>query len=153
MLDDAITNQWLWYSAAGVFAVLVIVFAVYYSFNKSKPHPAVRDQQEQEQDRWTPTGRIDFVDDGSNNFILQAEDTRTIDSISGVEHREIRWRKATLDEARAVVVAYHARLDLTMTGNFTVRSLKDYTAKSDLENRQQEPAVGEDEAANGISRG
>jgi len=151
MLDDAITNQWLWYSAAGVFAVLVGVFAVYYSFNKSKPHPAVRDQQEQ--DRWTPTGRIDFVDDGSNNFILQAEDTRTVDSISGVEHRQIRWRKATLDEARAVVVAYHARLNLTMTGNFTVRSLKGYTAKSDLENKQQGPAVGEEEAANGVSRG
>ena len=147
MLDDAITNQWLWYIVAGVFAVLVGVFALHYSFNKSKPHPAVRDQQEQ--DRWTPTGRIDFVDDGSNNFILQAEETRTVDSISGVEHRQIRWRKATLDEARAVVVAYHARLDLTMTGNFSVRSLKGCTARSDLENKQQEPAVGEDEAANG----
>jgi hypothetical protein len=38
-------------------------------------------------------------------IILQAEDTRIVDSMGGVEHREIRWRKATLDEAKAVVVA------------------------------------------------
>ena len=150
MLRDLITNQWLWFSAAGIFAVFVGVFTVY-SFYKLRPRRATRNQQEN--DGWSPTGRVDFVDDGSNNFILQAEDTRIVDSISGVEHRQIRWRKATLDEARAVVVAYHARLNLTMTGNFTVRSLKSYTTNSDLEKKQQEPAVGEDEAANGVPQG
>ncbi|MGC1654752.1 MAG: hypothetical protein WA722_18180 [Candidatus Sulfotelmatobacter sp.] len=151
MLDDAITNQWLWFSAAGlVFAVLVGVFTVR-SLYKSKPRRAARDQQGK--DGWTPTGRIDFVDGGSDNFILQAEDTQTVDSTGGVEHRQIRWRKATLDEARAVVAAYHARLNLTMTGIFTVRSLKSYTANSDLENKQQEPAMVKDEAANGMPRG
>ena len=150
MLRDMITNQWLWFSAAGIFAVFVGVFTVY-SFYKLKPRRAIRNQQAK--DGWTPTGRIDFTDGGSDNFILQAEDTQTVDSIGGVEHRQIRWRKATLDEARAVVAAYHARLDLTMTGNFTVRSLKSYTTNSDLEKKHQEPAVGEDEAANGVPQG
>ena len=40
--------------------------------------------------------------------------------MGGVEHREIRWRKATLDEAKAVVVAYHAQRNLAMTANFIV---------------------------------
>ena len=150
MLRDMITDQWFWFSAAGLFAVLVGVFTAY-SFYKSRPRRAIRNQQED--DGWTPTGRVDFIDDGSNNFILQAEDTRIVDSVSGVEHRQIRWRKATLDEARAVVVAYHARLNLTMTGNFTIRSLKNYVANSDLENKQQEPAVGKDEAATGVPQG
>ena len=150
MLHDVITNQWLWFSAAGIFAVFFGVFAAY-SFYKLRPSRAIRNQQEK--DGWSPTGRVDFIVDGSNNFILHAEDTRIVDSISGVEHRQIRWRKATLDEARAVVVAYHARLNLTMAGNFTVRSVKSYTANSDLEKKQQEPVVGDDEAANGVPQG
>jgi len=148
MLDDAITNQWLWFSAAGT--VFVAVFTAY-GYYKLRPRRAIRNQQGE--DGWTPTGRIDFVDGGSDNFILQAEDTQTVDSIGGVEHRQIRWRKATLDEARAVVAAYHARLNLTMTGNFTVRSLKSYTANSDLENKQHEPATLKDEAADGTPQG
>ena len=51
------------------------------------------------------------------------------------------------------MVAYHARLNLTMAGNFTVRSVKSYTANSDLEKKQQEPVVGDDEAANGVPQG
>jgi len=124
MLWDTITNQWFWFSAAGVFAVLTGIFGVYsfykrgaYSFYKPKPYDVIHDQQ----NGWTPTGRIDFLDSGSSKFVLQAEDTRIVNSMSGVEHRQIRWRKATLDEAKAVVVAYHARLNLTMTGSFIVR--------------------------------
>jgi len=150
MLHDMITNQWLWFSAAGIFAAFVGVFTAYSSY-KLRPRRAIRNQQKK--DGWSPTGRVDFIDDGSNNFILQAEDTRIVDSISDVEHPQIRWRKATLDEARAVVVAYHARLNLMMTGNFTVRSLKSYTANSDLEKERQEPAVGNDQAANGVPQG
>jgi len=125
MLWDTITNQWFWFSAAGVFAVLTGIFGVYsfykrgaYSFYKPKPYDVIHDQQ----NGWTPTGRIDFLDSGSSKFVLQAEDTRIVNSMSGVEHRQIRWRKATLDEAKAVVVAYHARLNLTMTGSFIVSS-------------------------------
>lgn len=147
MLDDAISNQWLWFSAAGLLLAVLVGVLTARSLYKLKRRRTIRDQQEK--DGWTPTGRIDFVDGGSDNFILQAEDTQTVDSIGGVEHRQIRWRKATLDEARAVVAAYHARLNLTMTGNFTVRSLRGYTPNSDLENKQQAPAMVKDEAANG----
>jgi hypothetical protein len=37
-----------------------------------------------------------------------------------VEHREIRWRKATLDEAKMVLVSYHAQRNLLMSANFIV---------------------------------
>jgi hypothetical protein len=77
------------------------------------------------------------------NFILQAEDTRIVESLGGVEHREIRWRKATLDEAKTVVVAYHGQRNLTMAANFIVNS--SMRQKSDLDNEQRKPQFGKDE--------
>jgi len=117
-LRSTITDQWLWFSAAVVLVVLVGVLAAS-KFYKLKPYEPV----EHKQDGWTATGRVDFIDPQSTgNFVLQAEDTRVVDSIGGVDHREIRWRKATLDEARMVVVAFHAQRNLAMTANFIVGS-------------------------------
>jgi len=76
-------------------------------------------------------GAIDFSNPQSpGGFILQAEDTRIVDSIGGVERREIRWRKATLDEAKAVVVAYYARRNLTMAANFVVKIIEHWRTAS-----------------------
>ncbi len=67
---------------------------------------------------WQPTGKIDFhcaelPQDHKlpTIFILRVEDYRTVESISGVEHVEIRWRNATLAEAKAVVVAHQNAAD------------------------------------------
>ena len=138
-LRDTITDQWIWFSVAGVFAILVVVVAVH-NFYKSKPSDVIQGQQE----GWTPTGRVDFTDPQSiGNFILQAEDTRIVDSIGGVERREIRWRKATLDEAKTVVVAYHAQRNLAMTANYIVSS--SLRRQSGLDNEQQKTQLGKDE--------
>jgi hypothetical protein len=52
--------------------------------------------------------------------VLQVEETRIVNSPSGVEHREIRWRRATLDEGKTVLVSYHAQRNLLMSANFIV---------------------------------
>ena len=146
-LRDTITDQWIWFSVAGVFAILVVVVAVH-NFYKSKPSDVIQGQQE----GWTPTGRVDFTDPQSiGNFILQAEDTRIVDSIGGVERREIRWRKATLDEAKTVVVAYHAQRNPAMTASYVVSS--SIRRKSDLDNERQKAQLGKDEAPDGRSQG
>jgi hypothetical protein len=36
-----------------------------------------------------------------------------------VEHREIRWRRATLDEVKLVLVSHHAQRNLFMSPNYT----------------------------------
>jgi hypothetical protein len=67
---------------------------------------------------WTPTGRIDFAGpsmdattaDTPASFYLQAEDIRMLVSFSGIERKEIRWRKATLSEAKKVVNVFHRQL-------------------------------------------
>ncbi len=149
-LRATITDQWLWFSAAVVLVALVGVLAAY-KFYKSKPYEYKSkpyEPVEHTQDGWTPTGRVDFSDPQSTgNFILQAEDTRIVDSMGGVEHREIRWRKATLDEVKTVVVAYHAQRNLAMTANFIVSS--PIRRRSDIDNERQEAQLGKDEAPDG----
>ena len=61
---DTISDQWLWITAAVVFAGFVGAF-VLYSFKKpkktqeaTKPYDAIQNQQ----DAWIPTGRVDFFD-------------------------------------------------------------------------------------------
>jgi hypothetical protein len=73
---------------------------------------------------WTPTGRIDFAgpsmdattSDTPARFYLQAEDIRMLVSFSGIERKEIRWRRATLSEAKKVVNVFHRQL-ASQTGN------------------------------------
>jgi hypothetical protein len=126
---DTITDQWLWFAAAGSLVVLAAALAYYFY----KPKPKAYDTIEDHQDGWTPTGRIDFVDLHSlGNFVLQVEDTRIAESAGGVEHREIRWRKATLEEAKRVIVAYHAQRNLAMTANFVVASPNMLRRRSDV---------------------
>jgi hypothetical protein len=67
------------------------------------------------------TGRIDFVDPHSNGeLVLQVEETQIVNSPGGIEHREIRWRRATVDEAKMVLVSYHAQRNLLMSANFVL---------------------------------
>jgi hypothetical protein len=54
---------------------------------------------------WRPTGKIDFVQTstgGANLFYLQTEEYRVLQSMSGTRHVEVRWRLATLEEAKRV---------------------------------------------------
>jgi hypothetical protein len=52
--------------------------------------------------------------------VLRVEETRVVNSPVGLEHREIRWRGATLEEAKTVMVSYHVQRNLAMTANFVV---------------------------------
>jgi hypothetical protein len=154
---DAITDQWLWFiAAAAAFVALVVILAAF-SLRKRKPHRPIQNQQypaiQSQQNGWTPTGRIDFVDPQAiGSFLLQVEDTRIVDSIGGVERREIRWRKATLDEAKTVLVAYHSQRNLTMTANFIVTSSKLINRSSDLRNEQREAEPRKEEGSGGGSQ-
>jgi hypothetical protein len=143
---DAITDQWPWFAAAVAVLVVLVGAFVAYSFYKPKPQPD--DTIQNQQDGWSPTARIDFIDrQSSGDFVLQVEDTRIADSVGGVEHREIRWRKATLDEAKRVIVAYHAQRNLARTANFIVTSPSVIRRNSDLQTEHQEVQLGKDEAS------
>ena len=137
---DTISDLWLWIGGAAVLVIFVVALAVR-SFKKPKPQDKTKFNSA-DQNGWLATGRIDFVGPQSiGDFILQVEETRIVDSVSGVEHREIRWRRATLDEAKTVLVAYHAQRNLTMTANFIVSSPTAMRRISDGRNDHQEVQV------------
>ena len=116
---NAILEQWPWFAAAA--GVLVVVIGLLVLLRPRSKRHLVTSNSVADNQGWILTGRIDFVDPHSvGELVLQVEETQTVNSPGGVEHREIRWRKATLDEAKMVLVAYHAQRNLLMSANFVV---------------------------------
>jgi hypothetical protein len=109
-------QAWPWFAAA---ATVFVVSAGLFVALKPKPQPQpekaadVADNME-----WMLTGRIGFANSHSGDFVLEVEETRSITTPSGVEHRNIRWRRATFEDAKMVVLAYHASRDLSMSLDF-----------------------------------
>jgi hypothetical protein len=131
--------------------VVFVAALAAHSLNKPKQHDKTKSNAVA-QNGWTPTGRIDFVDPQSiGDFVLQVEETRIVDS--GVEHREIRWRKATLDEAKTVLISYHAQRNLSMTANFIVSSSTVMRRNSDGQNEHQDAQLKRNEASDAKTNG
>ena len=70
--------------------------------------------------------------------------------MGGVQHREIRWRKATLDEAKMVVVAYHAQRNLAVAANYVVSSRAVMRPNSSPKNEHQEAPLEKNETSDVI---
>ena len=134
LMWDALLQAWPWFGAAAV----VFVGAVGL-FIALKPKPERQpDIAADTADKigWTLTRRIDFADPQSvGALVLEVEEARSSMSPSGVEHREIRWRRATLPEAKMVLGSYHVRQNLAMSPSFTV--------SSPIETTQEEKGQGE----------
>jgi hypothetical protein len=117
MFDDltweAILQAWPWFGAAAV--VFVVAVGLFIALAKPKRQiEAAADADDRM--GWTLTGRIDLADPRSvGTLVLEVEETRISVSPSGVEHREIRWRRATLPEAKIVLESYHAQHNLSAT--------------------------------------
>jgi hypothetical protein len=96
--------------AAGIAAIALLSFYILPHLKKQPEDMGVATSD------WQPTGKIDFhspdlpkVDNVPATLFLQVEDYRTFESVSGVEHLQLRWRAATLAEAKSVVVATNAK--------------------------------------------
>jgi hypothetical protein len=118
---NAILQQWPWFAAAA--AVLAVVIALLVLLKPKTKRQISITSSAGDNKEWTLTGRIDFDDPHSaGEHVLQVEETRIVKSPGGVEHREIRWRRATLDEVKMVLVSYHAQRNLLMSPNYTVNA-------------------------------
>jgi hypothetical protein len=136
MFDDLTSNAllqaWPWFAAAAtVFVVAAGLFIALKPKPKRQPKTAVDDKM-----GWTLTRRIDLADPQLvGAFVLEVEESRISASLTGVEHREIRWRRATLPEAKMVLQSYHAQQNLAMSLSFTV--------SSPIETKREEKGQGE----------
>ena len=144
MTWEAIFEQWPWFAAAA--GVLVIVGLLILLKPKSKRQRNITSSAADSKE-WVLTGRIDFIDPHSaGELVLQVEETRIVNSPSDIEHREIRWRRATLDEGKMVLVSYHAQRNLLMSANFIVSAP---TRTKQSANAQAETLDAELKDANG----
>ena len=119
---DTILQTWPWFGAAAVvFVVAVRLFIALKPKPKRQPETAADAADKM---GWTLTGRIDLADPQSvGALVLEVEETRISMSPSGVEHREIRWRRAKLPEAKMVLESYHAQGNLAMSTAFTATAI------------------------------
>jgi hypothetical protein len=114
-LRDAGSSAIFWLALAVVLAIAVVGYLL--TRRDAAGSPIVGDAGRVVHD-WIPTGRIDFAGpsmeadavDTPAAFFLQAEEIRRVVSLSGIERKEIRWRKATLGEAKRVVNIFHRQM-------------------------------------------
>jgi hypothetical protein len=115
LLREAGASSLFW---IGLAAVLVIALIGYWLTRRSATATSAAGEHGRVVHDWMPTGRIDFAGPSMDetgaevpaSFYLQAEDIRLLISLSGIERKEIRWRKATLNEAKRVVNVFHRQM-------------------------------------------
>ena len=131
---DAILQAWPWFGAAAV--VFVIAVGSYIAL-RPKPNGQPETAADAADNiEWTLTRRIDLADPQlAGAFVLEVEESRISTSPTGVEHREIRWRRATLPEAKMVLQSYHTQQNLAMSPSFTL--------SSPIETKREEKGQGE----------
>jgi hypothetical protein len=143
---EGIFEQWPWFGAAAAVLVVVIGLLMLLKPKSKRQSNAIGSAADNEE--WALTGRIDFVDPHSaGEHVLQVEETRIVKSPGGVEHREIRWRRATLDEVKMVLVSYHAQRNLLMSPNYTVSAPS--RTKQNANGQAQVPDTKSKDEANG----
>jgi hypothetical protein len=116
VLSDASSSSIFW---IGLAIVLIVAVVGYIVARRASPYSTVVTETAKIAQDWIPTGRIDFagpsMDESAADvpaaFYLQAEDIRLLISFSGIERKEIRWRKATLSEAKRVVNIFHRQME------------------------------------------
>jgi hypothetical protein len=99
----------------GVAIILILAVIGYLVIRRAMAASSPSNEEGKVIHDWMPTGRIDFAGpsldpsaaDTPALFYLQAEDVRFVASFSGIERKEMRWRKATLNEAKRVVHMFH----------------------------------------------
>ena len=106
-------NPWVIaaFAAIGVIGVLIMAFG----FRKSEQKPTAFAQIDGilKQD-WTRTGHIDFhaaalESSSPQPLTLRVEEKRITQNAMGQDVVELRWRLATLEEAKELVVCWNSR--------------------------------------------
>jgi hypothetical protein len=116
LLRDAGASSMFW---IGLAILLIVAMVGYLVTRRAGTAPLPVEHEGKVIHDWMPTGRIDFAgptmdasaSDTPASFYLQAEDVRFLISFSGIERKELRWRRATLNEAKKVVNIFHRQME------------------------------------------
>ena len=102
----------------GVIAVIALAVSagfIVYAIRNRPPKIVTFDEMDGvlKQD-WTRTGKIDFhvfkpASTAAQQLILRVEEKKIIENPMGEDVMQLRWRLATVDEAKEVVVSWNRR--------------------------------------------
>ena len=102
----------------GVIAVIALAVSaafINYAIRNRKPKIVTFDEMDGvlKQD-WTRTGKIDFhvikpASTAPQQLILRVEEKKIVENPMGEDVMQLRWRLATVDEAKEVVVCWNKR--------------------------------------------
>jgi hypothetical protein len=103
--------------AIGILLGGLIMFV---GFRKARKKPTLRRINHALKQDWTPTGNIDFhasTVEGSSPQPLRlwVEENRIMESVVGQHVVELRWRLATIEEGKKLVICWKARQTLRGT--------------------------------------
>jgi hypothetical protein len=106
--------------AWGVFAVIAIAIAaamigygIYTFRKKDEPDPLYGNVAGTLKEDWTRTGNIDFhlvtlESNSPQQLILRVEEKKIMENAMGQDVTQLRWRLATIEEAKEVVACWNA---------------------------------------------
>lgn len=116
MLDPRIS----WSIAAIVSGLILAAALIVYSVRKKpKPSSPFEEVDGTLKTDWTRTGNIDFrttsLDDNSpQQLLLRVEEKKIVENLMGEDVVQLRWRLATIDEAKEVIVCWRNRKSLEL---------------------------------------
>ena len=94
-------------------AAAMIVYGIHTLRKKDEPDPLYGGVSGTLKEDWTRTGNIDFhvvaLDSASpQHAILRVEERKIVENSMGQEVTQLRWRLATVEEAKEVVACWNA---------------------------------------------
>jgi hypothetical protein len=94
-------------------ALVVLIIVMFFRARTRNKRAAAKSHGNVKRD-WQPTGNINFIvpDDviDQDKFVLEVEENRVIELLGGGTTLEIRFRLATLDEAKRIVQGYERHI-------------------------------------------
>jgi hypothetical protein len=112
---DQVGTPFSW-SVLAVIAIAVaaamIIYSIYAVRKKDEPDPSFNEVSGTLKQDWTRTGKIDFrvaalESKSPQQLILRVEEKKIIENSMGEDVVQLRWRLATLAEAKEVVVLWN----------------------------------------------
>jgi hypothetical protein len=93
-------------------AAAMIIYSIYAVRKKDEPDPSFSEVGGTQKQDWTRTGKIDFrvpalESTSPQQLILRVEEKTIIENSMGDDVVQLRWRLATLAEAKEVVVLWN----------------------------------------------
>ena len=94
-------------------AAAMIVYGIHALRKKDEPDPLYAGVSGTLKEDWARTGNIDFhvvapESSSPQHFILRVEERKIMENSMGREVTQLRWRLATIEEAKEVVACWNA---------------------------------------------